>query len=178
MDRIVTDYPVEALALLLDKDCLIERYHPLVPYRGLLLTRLPALGCHKKSDAAALSDDALLGMGIPDGKTVMLLRRFFTLYDPDPKKFREIGKLGISPAERAAYWELYHLPGVRAVRAGLYLRAGYASLRGIADAAPEEIIEKTALTIRAKQLSCVIPLRKEVRTHIAVARAFLWNAAR
>lgn len=171
-----TNYPIGALSILLDRGCLIERYYPLISCRDALLTNLPLLGCRTKNDAAGLSDETLLGIGLPDRTAAKLLRRFFALYDTDPKKFREIEKAAADPAERAAFRELYHLPGVRAIRAGLYCRAGYDTLRKIADAAPEEIIKRSALVIQADHLSCAVPLPKEARTHVAVARAFLWDA--
>lgn len=177
MNGIHTDYPVGALSILLDRGCLTERYWPLIPYRDALLERLTLLGCRTKNDAAALSNDALRGIGLPDAGTVLLLRRFFALYDPAPAKFREIEKVTDDPALRASFRELYHLPGVRAVRAELYCRAGYGTLRKVADAVPEEVITRTERVIRSGQMPCAVPLPKEVRTHIAVARAFLWDAA-
>ena len=42
-----------------------------------------------------------------------LLRRFLKMYDINPSKLKEIGKLAISPEEAEYYRELYHLPGVK-----------------------------------------------------------------
>lgn len=42
----------------------------------------------------------------------------------------------------------------------------------IASASPQEIIAKTENIIRKENLSLKVPLMKEVKTHIAVARAF------
>lgn len=172
---IQTDYPVGAAAVLLDKSCLPERFFPLIPYRDALLSGLPAAGCRTKNDAAALPDDTLIGLGLPDETTVRLFRRFLALYDPDPRKFREIDKVTTDPDERAAFRELYCLPGVKAVRAALYCRSGYRTLADLADTTAEAVIERTARTITEQQLACIVPLPKEVRTHIAVAKSFLWT---
>lgn len=170
-----TDYPVEALRVLLVGDCLSERYAPLLPYRDALLAGLRLRGCRTKSDAEGLPDGAFIELGLPDAGTVRLLRRFLTIYDPAPQKFREIGKVTADPAEREAFRELYHLPGVKAVRARLYYRSGYRSIAEIAAASPEEILSKTDRAIAEHELSCIVPLPKEVRTHIAVAKAFTWQ---
>ena len=168
---IETDYPIEALALLLREDCLPERYHPLISRREELIAGLRRLGCRRKNEAVALPDGVLSPFVSGEGE-LRLLRRFFTLYDPDPRKFRELEKLALDPDEREVYGELYHLPGVKQVRAALYCRAGYRSLAAIAGASAGEILRATAETIEREGLSCARPLPKEVRTHIAVARAF------
>ena len=166
------NYRLEALSVLWERDCLSERYYPLLPYKTLLLSRLSG---QRKEEAAALPDEAFLRMGLPDIETVRLLRRFFTLYDPKPGKLRELAKLPVTPEERSAFRELYMLPGVKAVRAELYYRSGYRSLRDFADTTVEEVLRRTAETIAANGLRCTVPLPKEVRTHMAVARAFLWE---
>lgn len=166
-----TDYPIEALPLLLDRSCLLTRYHSLVPYTGVLLSGLRALGCRAKSEAAALPDEAFLRIGLPDTGAVHLFRGFLTLYDPEPKKLLEIDALTDVPAERKTFRELYCLPGVRQIRAALYCRAGLCTLRDIAETAPADILARTAETIRTENLTCAVPLPKEVRTHVAVTKA-------
>lgn len=68
--------------------------------------------------------------------------------------------------------ELYQLPGVKSTRATLYFKAGFRSLADIAVSTPQEIIAKTESVIRQENLGLKAPLLKEVKTHIAVARAF------
>ena len=167
-----TDYPFAALEFLLDESCLTERFFPLIPHKAELLRGLQLLGCKTKSDAEHLSDEGLLRAGLNDPGLFPLFRRFLTLYDVKPQKLREIDKVASDPEERAAFRELYCLPGVKQVRASLYYRSGYRSLKDFTDADPEEIIARTAATISANGLSCVPPLPKEARTHIAVAKAF------
>lgn len=166
------DYRIEALDVLLDRDCLMERYFPLIPYRDALIRGLRRLGCVTKSDAAALPDGCFSEMDLQDGAEIALLRRFFTLYDPKPAKFRELDALCADPAEAAVLKEFYFLPGVRFIRADLYYRAGYRSLRELALSFSEEVQRRTAEAIQRDGLSCIVPLPKEARTHIAVAKVF------
>lgn len=166
-----TDYPVEALNILLNEDCLSDRYHSLISFREDLIAGLKSFGCVTKADAARLSDDELAGI-MHDEASVKLFRRFLTIYDPNPQKFKEIAKLTADPAEQAAFTELYHLPGVKYTRAYLYYHSGYKSLQDFLGTTVEEILAQTALTISDKNLTCIVPLPKEVRTHIAVAKAF------
>lgn len=171
-----TDYPLAALEFLLDESCLTERFFPLIPRKAALLRGLPPLGCGTKSDAEALSDEDLLRAGLNDPSLLPLFRRFLTLYDVKPQKLREIDRATSDPEERAAFRELYCLPGVKQTRAFLYYRSGFRSLKGIASSDPEEIIVQTAATISENGLSCVPPLPKEARTHVAVAKAFTLDA--
>lgn len=167
-----TDYKIEALGFLLDKSCLSERYWALIEYKDRLISGLCRLRCERKSDADKLTDDAYDAIGLSETALIRLFRRFLTIYDPSPTKFRELSKLVLSESEREAYTELYHLPGVKQTRAELYYRSGYETLEDIASATADEILEKTARTIEENGLSCIVPLPKEVRTHIAVAKAF------
>lgn len=166
------DYPIEALAVLLNEDCLLRRYYPLIGQKERLIS---SLGGKTKSEAERLPDNVYLHLGLTEDR-LPLLRRFFTLYDPDPKKFREISKLCADPVEAAVLRELSHLPGVKYTRARLYASSGFRCLGDIARSTPEEILEKCADTIAQNGLSCALPLPKEVRTHIAVARAFVWES--
>lgn len=54
----------------------------------------------------------------------------------------------------------------------LYYKAGYCTLVDIANASPESIITKTENVISEGNLDLKVPLLREVKTHIAVARAF------
>ena len=168
---ICTDYPIEKLNILLNENCLSDRFHPLISIREELIAGLKGLGCVTKSDVSRISDGELARI-TRNEDAVKLFRRFLTIYDPKPQKFREIAALASDPAEQAAFTELYHLPGVRFTRAYLYYHSGYKTLRDISEATVEEILSKTAATISDKGLTCTVPLPKEVRTHIAVAAAF------
>ena len=77
-----------------------------------------------------------------------------------------------SKEEYDAIKELYLLPGVKSTRARLYYDSGFRNLNKIATAQPEQIIQKTSELIVRNGLNLKVPLLKEVKTHIAVAKAF------
>ena len=74
---------------------------------------------------------------------------------------------------KESFVELYYLPGVKQVRANLYYLAGYKKLDDFINTNEDEVIKKTSETIKKYKLDCIVPLRKEIRTHIAVAKAFV-----
>lgn len=170
-----TDYNIHALEILLDEACLGERYYPLIPCKNALITGLQALHCKTKNDAAALTDADLAAIGLTNPGCIALFRRFLTLYDPNPQKFREIKKVTADPELQQAYTELYHLPGVKYARASLYYQAGYRSIQDFVNTTPEEVRAKATQAISEHSLPCIVPLSKEIRTHIAVAKAFFWE---
>ena len=94
------------------------------------------------------------------------------LYDSKPTKFKEINSVCKTSEEIQSFQELYQLPGVKSTRAILYYKAGLCSLETIAQSSVQEIIEKTEHVIKTEKLDLKVPLPKEIRTHIAVARAF------
>lgn len=172
-----TDYRIGAIGFLLHQDCTLAKYYPLIPHRETLAANLQKMGCRRKSDCMALPDEALLRAGLANLEMAALFRRFLVQYDIKPGKMKELACACANEEEAQAFWELYHLPGVKKIRAGLYYRAGFRTLMDIAAAAPQEIIEKTADVIREEKLDCIVPLMKEVKTHIAVAKAFTLDEA-
>lgn len=94
------------------------------------------------------------------------------MYDPKPQKFKEIISHTADPAEQEAFRELYYLPGVRFTRANLYYHSGYRKLSDFSEASVEDVLSRTAETIAKENLPCIVPLPKEIRTHIAVSKAF------
>lgn len=171
------DYRTEAITYLLKEDCILARFYPLITYKTRLVENLLKMHCYRKSECAALGDEALLGAGLPDVETVQLFRAFLALYDIKPAKLREIPSVCSGEEELRAFRELYHLPGVKATRAALYCKAGLCTLADIALSSPEEIIAETARVIKEENLPLKVPLMKETKTHIAVARAFTDTAA-
>lgn len=167
-----TDYRTEAICILLNRDCTLEKYYPLIPYKEILSESLIKMGCKTKSDCMKLPDESLIKAGLTDIESVQLFRRFLVQYDIKPAKLKEIAAFCKSPEEERAFRELYHLPGVKCTRATLYFRAGFCSLEDIAACEPREIIERTKDAIQKEQLDCIVPLMKEIKTHIAVAKAF------
>lgn len=167
-----TDYKIEAIKVLLNEDCILTRYYSLIPYKDILVENLNKMGCHTKSDCMKLSDESLLEAGLPDIEMVCLFRAFLVLYDLKPAKLKEITAVCKTEEEVQSFRELYQLPGVKSTRAMLYFKAGFRFLADIARSTPQEIIDKTACIIREESLGLKVPLMKEVKTHIAVARVF------
>ena len=167
-----TDYKIQAIKVLLNEDCILTRYYPLIPYKNILVEKLSKMGCYTKSDCVNLSDESLLDAGLKDIEIVHLFKAFLGLYDINLTKLKEITTVCKNDEEMQAFRELYQLPGVKSTRATLYFKAGFRSLADIAVSSPQEIIEKTENVIRQENLGLKAPLLKEVKTHIAVARAF------
>lgn len=165
------DYPIGAIDFLLNENCILKAYYPLIPYKAAALEGLKALGCARKSDALRCSDEELLQAGLPEGLLEMF-RRFLRMYDPKPQKMREIAAVSETPEEEQAFGELYALPGVKSTRARLYMRAGFATLESIAAVSAEELTGACQRAIERSALDVKAPLLKEARTHVAVARAF------
>ena len=166
-----TDYRVEAIGLLLHEDCILKGYYPLIPHRDALVERLKQMGCKRKSDVIRLPDDELMQAGLPK-EGLDLFRKFLVMYDPRGQKMREIASVSHTPEEAACFKELYLLPGVKSTRARLYMKAGFASLADVANASAEGLIEACGQAIAKENLTMKVPLLKEARTHIAVAKAF------
>ena len=166
-----TDYQIGAIDILLNENCILKAYDPLIPYKTAALEGLKALGCARKSDALKCSDEELLQAGIPEG-LLGLFRKFLTMYDPKPQKMREIAAASETPEEAQAFMALYLLPGVKSTRARLYMRCGFGTLEKMAAASPEGLIAACRQAIEKERLESKAPLMKEARTHIAVARAF------
>lgn len=172
-----TDYRIAAIGILLNRDCTLAKYDALIPHKESLIKNLTGMGCRTKSDCMSLADESLLKAGLPDLEMVKLFRQFLTQYDVKPAKLKEIASVCQNVEEAQAFGELYHLPGVKQIRATLYYRAGFRSLADIAASTPQEIISRTAAVIRKEQLDFIVPLMKEIKTHIAVAKAFTGDAA-
>lgn len=164
------DYRVEAFEILLNADCILQRYDLLIPYKKILIENLRKINCSTKNECIALPNETMLEIGLPNLEAVNLFKRFLVMYDVKDSKFKEIDSIAANAAEAAAFRELYLLPGVKSARALLYYNSGYSSLRTIASALPEQIIRDTSDLIHRKGLHVKAPLPKEVRTHIAVAK--------
>ena len=149
-----------------------DRYYPLIPYKNILIEDFKAMGCKVKSDCLELSDEALLDAGLPTIEMANLFRRFLMMYEVNPKKLREIDIVSKTTEEAEAFKQLYHLPGVKSTRATIYCKAGFTSLDAITCSSPEEIMKKTGELIQKENLNLKISSMKEIKTHIAVAKAF------
>lgn len=170
--RANSNYPIGAIRTLLNEDCLLARYYPLIPYKETLIDHLGKTDCRTKAKCLCLTDEALLEAGLPNLDMVQLFRHFLKLYDINPAKLKEIGSFCVDGYEKQMYEDLYNLPGVKKTRAMLYVKAGYRSLGAIAYTTPQEMIARTKRVILEKGLDCKPPFEKEAKTHIAVAKAF------
>ena len=79
---------------------------------------------------------------------------------------------------KSNYVEIFGLVDLHKILplAAFAYKAGYKTLADFINTSPDEIAEKTAKAIKEHNLPCIVPLPKEVRTHIAVAKAFMWNS--
>lgn len=165
------NYRVEGMRLLLQEDCILNRYHPLVPHREALVAQLLDHGCVTRDDCLTLTDAELVACGLP-AELTGLFRRFLRLYDSKSKGLRVLPDASACSGEdQAALLELMRLPGIKAKRAQLY---HYCGLR-LADfaAADAELLRRRIAEIIARDgLPFAPPLPKELRTQIAVARVF------
>lgn len=78
-----TDYKIQAIKVLLNEDCILTRYYPLIPYKNILVEKLSKMGCYTKSDCVNLSDESLLDAGLKapllkEVKTHIAVARAFT----------------------------------------------------------------------------------------------------
>ena len=165
------NYKIEAIDILLKEDCILQRYYPLIPYKTMLLHNILKNRYLSKEECLTLQDEVLIQMGLPDADMVQLFRLFLNMYDVKPSKLKEIQKVSENEEEKNVFQELYQLPGVKAVRVRLYASAGYSNLIKIAESSPEQIISDIARVIIHNKLELKVPLLKEARTHIAVAKA-------
>ncbi len=164
------NYKIEAIDFLLNEECILQRFYPLIQYKKLLMQNFLNNGYLSKEACLSLSDDVLIQMGLPDVDMANLFCSFLCMYDVKTSKMKEIVKVCKNEEEKILFQQLYLLPGVKAVRARLYASANYTDLFKIAVASPQQIISDTEKVITQNGLNIKVPLLKEVRTHIAVAR--------
>jgi len=162
------NYKIEAINILLNKECILERYYPLIPFKNEIVNLLKENGINTKEEA--LNCDVILKNLFNDEKLTFLYKRFLNMYEINKSKLKEIDKLDLSEEERKSFQELYLLPGVKETRARLYYISGLRSLTDIASKTSKEIIESTLETINRMKLEYKAPLEKEANTHIAVAK--------
>lgn len=165
-----TNYKIKALNYLLDEKCMPERFFPLIEYKKTIISGLAKLAITNKDEAVKLSDKQYKELGLKKD-VILLFRRFLCLYDVKQSKLKQINAIEDLKLAKACY-ELYYLPGVKLIRGSLYYYAGYRTLKDIALTNEEVLIDSCKKAIIKNKLNCIVPLEKEVRTHIAVSRAF------
>lgn len=172
MSIIRVNYRIEAINELLNKDCVLERYYPLIYIKQKIIDFCLSIKCYTKEDCLQLTDEIMLQSVFVNISYINLFKCFLCMYNINDSKLKEIDHLILSDEEAFVFKELYLLPGVKNTRASLYYKAGIKSLIDIANSTTQDIIEKTSHAINKYTLNCKVPLVKEVKTHIAVSRAF------
>lgn len=167
------DYQIKGMDMLLREDCIVGRFHPLIPYKKQLLSGLSDRGCLTKNACAALSDEDLIRAGLPDESMVTLFRRFLRLYDHKGKDRKDVPDAEHRTEEEVtSLLELMRLPGVKAIRAQLYFHCDMRTLSDFAAADAEQLRARITDVITGEKLPFSPPQPKELRTQIAVAKVF------
>lgn len=172
-NNVNSNYHIKGIGLLLNEDCILQRYFPLIQYKVQLLNNLLDKGCITKNACFILSDKALIEAGLPDSDMVELFRRFLCLYDYKGKGIKDIPDAECrTKDEISSLMELMRLPGVKAIRAELYFHCGIRSLSDLAASDAVQLRDAIANIIMQESLPFSPPLPKELRTQIAVAKVF------
>lgn len=161
------DYKIDAIKILLNEDCILYRYFPLIPYKEKVIEFAKASNIKTKNELSKMDTINIFN----DESLNNLFKRFLLMYDNE-SKLKLINKLNLDNNRLSAYKELFLLPGVKETRAELYYLSGYKNLLSIANSTSEKILEDVQKAIIDNNLSLKLPLDKEIKTHIAVARAF------
>ncbi len=168
------NYNIKKILILLNENCIIARYYPLIQYKQKLVDFFISSGIETRDHCLQLSDTQLYEAGLPDSQTISLFRHFLKLYDYKGKGIKDISDTeNRSQEEIQSLLELMHLPGVKNIRANLYYHCGLKSLQDFANAEAQALQDKIASVIREEVLEYSCPLLKELRTQIAVAKALV-----
>lgn len=161
------DYKIDAIKILLNEDCILSRYFPLIPYKEKIIEFAKKSNIKMKNELSKTDTINIFN----DESLNNLLKRFLVMYDNE-YKLSLLSKLNLDNNRLSAYKELFLLPGVKETRAELYYLSGYKNLLSIANSTSEKILEDVQKVIIDNNLSLKLPLDKEIKTHIAVAKAF------
>ena len=163
------NYFTEDLIGFLERDIVMERYYPLIDYKGELTAILNKSGVVRKDQVSdAVKENICMMLGdVVSG----LFIRYIHIYDFKKSKLREINSY-IGTKEYDALADLLRLPGVRLLRAGLYFNSGI-TLEVLAEKSTEEIRNMVCEYIQRENRSEIIPQPKEVNCHRAVAKMIL-----
>jgi len=161
------NYKIKAIRILLNEDCVLSKYYPLIPFKDRIIAYalenkiITKEECLKANFSLIFNNDSLSN----------LFKRFLVMYDNE-EKLKILNKLNLDDDRLQAYKELFLLPGVKQTRAELYYLSGYKNLSAIASSNYEELLNEMKKAIMDNKLEIKLPLVKEVKTHIAVAKAF------
>ena len=163
------NYYMDDLIASLERDIVMERYYPLIPYKEELTAILNKDGVVRKDQ---VSDAVIEDIRIKLGEAVSgLFARFIHIYDFHESKLREI-KDYVGRKEYNDLSDLLRLPGVRLLRAKLYFHSGV-TLEALAEKSTEDIRDMVRDYIQRENRSEIVPQPKEVNCHRATAAMIL-----
>ena len=163
------NYYMDDLIGSLERNIVMERYYPLIPYKGELTEILNRAGAVRKD---LVSDAVIEDIRVKLGNDVSaLFARFIHIYDFNQSKLREI-KDYTGRKEYDALSGLLRLPGVRLLRAKLYYNSGV-TLQVLAEKSTEDIRDMVRDYVQRENRSEIIPMPKEVNCHRAAAKMIL-----
>ena len=153
----------------LERDIVMERYYPLMDHKRELTEILNQTGAVRKEQ---VSDGVIEEIRRRLGEDVSrLFARFIHIYDFNRAKLREIkGYAGTKEYDALA--ALLRLPGVRLLRAELYMNSGV-TLEMLSQKTTEEIRSMVRDYIQREDRPEMIPQPKEVSCHRAAAKMIL-----
>lgn len=166
------NYKIECIEYLLNEDCIVSRYYSLISFKYKIID-FANDKCLNFKDELYVLPDSELNKIFNNLELVKLFKSFLMMYDASSKKLKDLDKLSLSKDELNSFKKLYLLPGVKETRARLYYLSGFKSLKDIACSSADEIVRKCEETIIKNKLDYKAPLMKEVKTHIAVSKAFM-----
>ena len=163
------NYELDDLIDSLQRDIVMERYYPLIDCKKALTAILNKAGAVQKDQVSEAVIEELRGkLGDP---TARLFARYLHIYDFNKAKLREISDY-IGTKDYDALSALLRLPGVRRLRAQLYLNSGV-TLEVLAEKSTEEIRSMVRAYIQRENRAEIVPQPKEVNCHRAVAKMIL-----
>ena len=149
----------------LKRDSVMERYYPLIDYKeelNLILNKAGAIRKEQVSDMVIR--DICMQLGSDVSK---LFARFIHAYDFNKSKLREI-KSYVGTKEYDTLAGLLRLPGVRILRAELYLNSGV-TLEVLAEKSTDDVRNMVHDYIQRENRLEIVPQPKEVNCHREVA---------
>lgn len=168
------NYFMDDLIASLERDVVMERYYPLIDCKGELTAIINRAGAVRKDE---VSDEVIEEVRMSLGEGVSrLFSRFIHIYDFNKSKLRDIQEY-VGTEEYEALAALLRLPGVRLLRAELYLGSGV-TLEVLAEKSTEDIRDMVGDYIRRENRSEIIPRPKEVNCHREAAKMILHTESR
>lgn len=163
------NYYIDDLLGSLERDIAMERYYPLIDHKGELAAILKK-ACVVRKDQVSGDVTEAIRMELGDDVS-RLFNRYIHIYDFNRSKLREI-KDYAGTEEYDALTALLRLPGVRLLRAELYLNSGV-TLEVLAEKTTADIRNMVREYIMRDNRPEIIPQPKEVNCHRAVAGMLL-----